>query len=539
MKKLSMLILAIAMIAVLAVAANAELVMFQNGGADMKSAQGAAGALGIEVKLDEPINIYDYDYMYVRFYMENPDNYLGNGQIEITSSGGCDNLEANWDLNSMPLEQGWNEWVIDLYTAGSSGGMVDYEAVNYFRVYAFTDGNNLTCVDYVAFGTDGDDFSSLNTELGQEIVFEEYVPVNEYNLTAEGESGAVVVNVATPASPANISDYDYLFFRIYVEGADNFTGNGEVELTSKATCDIEEMRWMVSNVGLQEGWNDIMLDLYMPDHMDTTFNWENCNWFRVYQFTEGYMKVELDYAGFGMEDSDPENLPVYLFKASDIAAAAEEEAPAEVANGVIEATEGFANEGADNLFDGDEATKWCLNAAAPVYVTWKTDATTATGYEIVTANDNAEYTGRNPGAWTLYGSKDGAAWTALDVVEADTVLQDVNFTPFTFAIDAPAEYAYYKFEVTNIVGGGVMQISGLNLLTGAVTPSAAPAEEVVETPVEEVVETPVEEVVETPVVEEPVVETPVVEAPQTFDFAIFAAVAAIISAAGYAISKKR
>jgi len=66
----------------------------------------------------------------------------------------------------------------------------------------------------------------------------------------------------------------------------------------------------------------------------------------------------------------------------------------------------------------------------------------------------------------------------------------------------------------------------------------APAsEEVVETPVveEPVVEAPV---VEAPVVEE-TVEAPVAQAPQTFDAAIIAAVAAVVSLAGYAVSKKR
>ena len=49
---------------------------------------------------------------------------------------------------------------------------------------------------------------------------------------------------------------------------------------------------------------------------------------------------------------------------------------------------------------------------------------------------------------------------------------------------------------------------------------------------------------ETPAVEEPVEEAPVEEetveeAPETFDFAVIAAIAAAVSAAGYAISKKR
>ena len=67
------------------------------------------------------------------------------------------------------------------------------------------------------------------------------------------------------------------------------------------------------------------------------------------------------------------------------------------------------------------------------------------------------------------------------------------------------------------------------------TPVEEPAEAVEEVPAVEVEEEPAEEIVET-VEEEPQV---VEEAPQTFDMGIVAAVAAIISAAGYAVSKKR
>ena len=77
------------------------------------------------------------------------------------------------------------------------------------------------------------------------------------------------------------------------------------------------------------------------------------------------------------------------------------------------------------------------------------------------------------------------------------------------------------------------------------TPVVEEAPVVEETPVveeapvveEEVVETPAEEVVEE--VEAPAAEEVVEEAPQTFDFGVIAAVAALVSAAGYALSKKR
>ncbi len=62
-------------------------------------------------------------------------------------------------------------------------------------------------------------------------------------------------------------------------------------------------------------------------------------------------------------------------------------------------------------------------------------------------------------------------------------------------------------------------------------PAEEPAAEVVETPVEEPAEEVVEEVAEAP--------AEVEEAPQTFDVGVIAAVAALVSAAGYALTKKR
>jgi len=125
----------------------------------------------------------------------------------------------------------------------------------------------------------------------------------------------------------------------------------------------------------------------------------------------------------------------------------------------IEGVEGFANETYVNLFDNDENTKWC-NGDAYSYVVWKMpEAVAVNGYIITTANDNAEYPGRNPSSWTLSGSTDGENWEVLDEVDNDTVLKDV-----TFELDqtAPA-YQYYQLEINGTVGGGTMQMSGFEL----------------------------------------------------------------------------
>ncbi len=115
---------------------------------------------------------------------------------------------------------------------------------------------------------------------------------------------------------------------------------------------------------------------------------------------------------------------------------------------------------------------------------------------------------------------------------------------FTFTLKEPT--ACEGIRVIGSAGGQAYFISCSELIVKAVIDTPAAEEPVVEEVVEETVEEPVVEepaaeevVVETPAVEETVVETPVVTAPQTFDAAVIAAISAVVSLAGYAISKKR
>ena len=93
-----------------------------------------------------------------------------------------------------------------------------------------------------------------------------------------------------------------------------------------------------------------------------------------------------------------------------------------------------------------------------------------TGYKITTANDNAQYTGRNPKSWTLYGStsdsnpgKDDASWEVIATVTNDTKLKDVNFTTYTYTLPSETAKAYqsFKWVITARSGGGnnVIQVS--------------------------------------------------------------------------------
>lgn len=336
MKRISLVLLAITVMAVLAISASAaNTVMYSGGGAAQNLVQGDAGALVIELKFDDEeaenpqtFNVDDSDALYVRFFVEDADALTGNGQIEISSSGTCDQQEYNYNPFAYEIVSGWNELELYLWEGQETGGSPDFTKINYFRIYLFTDGANAVALDYVAFGDEGEDLSSIATDIG-EIVKEEVVLTNE--LTDHAESDTLSTLSACNRIPEDICDvtnYDYLFARIYVEGIDNFTGEGQLEICSKPSPDLQEVHWDVNTLELQDGWNELKLDTYLASSYDESFNRANAQFFRLYMFTSGNLKLDLDYVGFSNEDSDPNSLPVYLVKP---AAERAEEAPADEA----------------------------------------------------------------------------------------------------------------------------------------------------------------------------------------------------------------
>ena len=336
MKRISLVLLAITVMAVLAISASAaNTVMYSGGGAAQNLVQGDAGALVIELKFDgedaenpQTFNVDDSDALYVRFFVEDADALTGNGQIEISSSGTCDQQEYNYNPFAYEIVSGWNELELYLWEGQETGGSPDFTKINYFRIYLFTDGENAVALDYVAFGDEGEDLSSIATDIG-EIVKEEVVLANE--LTDHAENDTLSTLTACNRIPEDICDvtnYDYLFARIYVEGIDNFTGEGQLEICSKPSPDLQEVHWDVNTLELQDGWNELKLDTYLASSYDESFNRANAQFFRLYMFTSGNLKLDLDYVGFGNEDSDPNSLPVYLVKPAVERA---EEAPADEA----------------------------------------------------------------------------------------------------------------------------------------------------------------------------------------------------------------
>ena len=204
----------------------------------------------------------------------------------------------------------------------------------------------------------------------------------------------------------------------------------------------------------------------------------------------------------------------------------------------VAGSNGFNNEGPENLWDNDTATKFCSGEFPTLSLAIYANPITVDGIIMATANDNSNNANRNPFEWAVYVSADGANWTAIAYGD-DTFFEDVDFTYYAAALSAPVEGV--KYVAFQSEGGlsGVFQMSEL-VLTGT-SSEAAPAEttapeteatiEETTAPETEAADTSAEETVEAPAT--------TTEAPQTFDMGVIAAAAAVVSAAGYAVSKKR
>ena len=103
----------------------------------------------------DAIDISEYKQGYLHFYIYcNDISKIGSvGQIEITSSGRCDVNEYNWNLMQYVTKTGWNEVWLDLWGAGTTGGVADLSKINYLRIYTL-DSSAIFYIDHIEVVTD-------------------------------------------------------------------------------------------------------------------------------------------------------------------------------------------------------------------------------------------------------------------------------------------------------------------------------------------------------------------------------------------------
>ena len=155
--------------------------------------------------------------------------------------------------------------------------------------------------------------------------------------------------------------------------------------------------------------------------------------------------------------------------------------------------QGFTNETYEKLFDGKKTegdfSKWCCKFSGSANVIFAASkAGVPVGYTITTGNDNFTSKGRNPMSWKLYGNnvgKDGE-WTLIQEVNNDTKLQDVNYTSYDFTCGGGKSYKYFKWEISAIHSGDVLQVGEFELKLQTCTHTNADGTSALGDPIENV-----------------------------------------------------
>lgn len=136
------------------------------------------------------------------------------------------------------------------------------------------------------------------------------------------------------------------------------------------------------------------------------------------------------------------------------------------------------------MFDNNTDTKWCCEFEESIYVEFNTPNPIApSGYVLITGNDTGEFSNRNPISWKLLGRlNQNSDWTVLGEWNYCYEIPDEDRASAEFSIANPAQYKYYRFEVTEVGGyedenedeGGfrrVFQLSELQLKVPAHVPT--------------------------------------------------------------------
>jgi|GEM_PF-5970496 hypothetical protein len=101
-----------------------------------------AGPVTIEQKLDaKDLSLYFTNSMAVgvRVFVKGSAKFVDNGQFELTSSGSCDQQEFHWGSTlGFGIHDGWNYLIYPIAKGQNDNGAL-YSAINYLRLYQFSD----------------------------------------------------------------------------------------------------------------------------------------------------------------------------------------------------------------------------------------------------------------------------------------------------------------------------------------------------------------------------------------------------------------
>lgn len=124
----------------------------------------------------------------------------------------------------------------------------------------------------------------------------------------------------------------------------------------------------------------------------------------------------------------------------------------------------YASKLVDDI-DNPTSTKWGMGytAGTPAWIVVQANNTVLKGYDLYNANDTNGNPGRRWKNWTVEGSNDNSNWTTIATV-TDANMNTTNYGKNSFSTESNTQqYNYYKFTITANEGGGMIQMSDLQL----------------------------------------------------------------------------
>lgn len=221
-----------------------------------------------------------------------------------------------------------------------------------------------------------------------------------------------------------------------------------------------------ANVYLGNYWTDpanctLLGNVKLPPYTRSSdASWENRNLSTIVSFAglTGTQTVSVEYIGEEGYSAVANARQMYFYKdaITDLTSYVDAD-NAKVVSGSRSKTGADGGEGPAKLFAG-LGNKMGIDFDAgevPTLTYTTTVPTTVYAYTYMTANDSSE---RDPKSWNFYGSSDGKDYTLIDAVTDFTPASETRccWVDTMFKVDSPAEYSYYKLEITafrNITSG--------------------------------------------------------------------------------------
>lgn len=208
------------------------------------------------------------------------------GYSSYIKIGDCDAVNGsyygwnNW-INQVD-ESGWNEVVLKFSDAFIESSAPDLTAIDTLYM-KFSEGAPSVKI-YL------DDMRVSANSKATDAVEQVDLPVS---LSKSGTGNIAMVSSGFSVDASGVKN-PYLQLSVYIARNDDTTsinhlfGGGQIELTSSGKCDVAEIHWSTSTLGLEAGWNTVYLPLSAAGVTENgkAFDISAINYFRIYHQPE-------------------------------------------------------------------------------------------------------------------------------------------------------------------------------------------------------------------------------------------------------------